>query len=108
MKDFYDLWTLAQDYEFDGAILAKAIRSTFERRDTTIPTDLPVALTEEFALDRAKQMQWRAFVSKGKLLVAAPPLSDVVATLRDFLWPVTEVMKLPTPFTRKWGRGRWS
>lgn len=108
MKDFYDLWTLAKDYEFDGALLAKAIRSTFERRETMIPTDLPVALTEDFALDRGKQAQWRAFIGKGKLLVAAPPLVDVIETLRSFLWPVTQALKLPTPFAKKWERGTWS
>jgi len=107
MKDFYDLWTLARNYEFDGALLVKAIRSTFERRDTTIPNDLPIALTDEFAQDRGKQTQWRAFVGKGKLLVAAPPLSDVIATLRGFLWPVTEALKLPGPFAKKWQRGTW-
>lgn len=31
MKDFYDLWVLAQRFEFDSANLAAAIQATFER-----------------------------------------------------------------------------
>lgn len=108
MKDFYDLWMLARDYEFDGAILTKAIQSTFKRRDTALPTNVPVALTEEFTLDRAKEAQWRAFTGRGKLLIAAPSLADVIATLRDFVWPLTEAIKLPTPFSKKWKHGAWS
>jgi len=106
MKDFYDLWTLARDYEFDGTILAKAIRSTFKRRATALPIKLPVALTQEFASDRTKRTQWRAFVAKGKLLIEAPPLSDVIALLQNFLWPVTEA-ELPTRFAKMWRRGIW-
>jgi len=48
MKDFYDLWVLARDFGFDGSILARAIRSTFERRGTTLPAKAPLALTKSF------------------------------------------------------------
>jgi hypothetical protein len=36
LKDFYDLHELAMHRDFDGAILAAAIRSTSERRHTSI------------------------------------------------------------------------
>lgn len=48
MKDFYDLWILSQGFSFEGAILSKAIKTTFETRGTPVPTDLPLALTPEF------------------------------------------------------------
>ena len=32
MKDFYDLWMIAQTFAFEGDNLADAIRGTFERR----------------------------------------------------------------------------
>ena len=38
MKDFYDLWALARHLEFDGDMLANAIRNTFDRRKTVLPT----------------------------------------------------------------------
>lgn len=36
MKDFYDVWLLAQEMSFDGAILSAAIAATFERRNTEL------------------------------------------------------------------------
>jgi len=32
MKDFYDLWFMAKEWEFDGLILGRAIKATFDRR----------------------------------------------------------------------------
>ncbi|MFW5798421.1 MAG: nucleotidyl transferase AbiEii/AbiGii toxin family protein, partial [Planctomycetota bacterium] len=36
MKDFYDLWVLARDFEFRGELLCRALKATFRRRKTTI------------------------------------------------------------------------
>ena len=55
MKDFFDLWMLAEQFEFDGEVLARAIRATFDRRRTPLPGAVPLALTDEFFADRAKQ-----------------------------------------------------
>ncbi|MEE8210918.1 MAG: nucleotidyl transferase AbiEii/AbiGii toxin family protein [Acidiferrobacterales bacterium] len=36
MKDFYDIWFLARQFDFDGRILTKAILKTFATRGTTL------------------------------------------------------------------------
>jgi len=82
MKDFFDLHVLIQDFHFDRGMVARAIERTFNRRGTPFPESLPVGLSEEFALDRTKQVQWRSFLGKNKL--EAPPLGEVVRILRDF------------------------
>ena len=64
MKDFYDVAVLARDFEFDSALLVSAIRATFERRKTPLPTTVPVALTSAFAEDAMKKTQWAGFVRK--------------------------------------------
>ena len=64
MKGFYDLAVLANLFEFDGELLTRAIRATFERRKTELPDGLPVALTAEFAGDPSKRTQWTAFARK--------------------------------------------
>jgi predicted nucleotidyltransferase component of viral defense system len=64
MKDFYDLVLLSRMFEFDGALLVRAIRATFERRGTPLPAGLPSALTPAFAGDPAKAAQWGAFMRK--------------------------------------------
>ena len=43
MKDFYDVWVLIRSYKFEGDALARAIKATFDRRKTEIPTALPDA-----------------------------------------------------------------
>ena len=37
MKDFYDVWLLSRQFDFDGSELADAIRLTFERRARRFP-----------------------------------------------------------------------
>ena len=44
MKDFYDLWLLARHFDFDGALVAKAITATFAHRETAIDV-APIAFT---------------------------------------------------------------
>ena len=49
MKDFYDLWMIAQTFAFEGDDLAAATQQTFERRRTPLPERLPVGLNDRFA-----------------------------------------------------------
>jgi hypothetical protein len=55
LKDFYDLWALANSRDFEGEVLSEAIRVTFARKRTSLPTATPVALTIEFAGEQLKQ-----------------------------------------------------
>jgi len=86
MKDFYDLWTIAQTFAFEGDGLAEAIRRTFERRRTPLPEQVPVGLSDSFALER--EIQWRAFLARDRLEVAPASLPHVIDDLRAFLEPV--------------------
>ncbi|MBZ9916591.1 MULTISPECIES: nucleotidyl transferase AbiEii/AbiGii toxin family protein [unclassified Mesorhizobium] len=85
MKDFYDIWLLAKTHRFEDDRLARAIAATFERRRTTIPVDIPDALTESFASDPAKQQQWSAFARS--LEEEVPPLARIIAEAAEFLMP---------------------
>lgn len=86
MKDYFDLWVLVRYSEFDGQILIRAAAATFERRQTGIPNEVPIGLSDEFANDPLKEKQWNAFLRKNS--IAPKPLSEVVTDLRDFLMPV--------------------
>ena len=85
MKDFYDVWILSRSYAFEDDRLPRAIAATFERRDTAIPLEAPMALTQAFALDSGKQRQWAAFVRD--LAINIPALEAVVTDLAEFLIP---------------------
>ena len=96
MKDFYDLWMIAQTFAFEGDNLAEAIRRTFEQRQTPLPKQVPVGLSDSFALER--EIQWRAFLARDRLEVAPASFAQVIDDLRAFLQPVlarTEVASWP-------------
>jgi predicted nucleotidyltransferase component of viral defense system len=48
MKDFYDIWILSRTLTFSGPALSQAIRSTFDRRHTSLPVIPPAGLTAKF------------------------------------------------------------
>ena len=91
MKDYYDLWMLSADENVDRAKAKLAIARTFERRKTAVPSAVPVGLSEAFAIDPDKSVQWRAFVRKNRLDIGEKSLSDVVASIREFLMPLITV-----------------
>ena len=105
MKDFYDLWILARQFEFQGPMLCNAIRATFERRRTMIPGDPPLALSPDFSHDPRKLVQWRAFLGKGRLETGKTGLGDVVGDLRGFLLPVIVAITTKTPLPMYWPSG---
>ncbi|MGY8635336.1 nucleotidyl transferase AbiEii/AbiGii toxin family protein [Bradyrhizobium sp. 14AA] len=85
LKDFYDVWVLIGSYKFEGDALARAIKATFARRKTEIPTTLPVAFTAAFTEDAGKKDQWAAFTKQ--VAVDPGPLTDVAKALAEFLMP---------------------
>ena len=108
MKDFYDLTVLAQQFDFDGARLAKAIGATFRRRKTPLPAPQPLAFSEEFARDTAKRTQWTAFVRRLGLDDAPGELAEVVGIVRGFLKPVISALAADKNFERHWSpSGKW-
>ena len=83
MKDYFDLSALAVEGVLDQSILAKAIAATFRRRATPFPNGVPIGLSDEFAVDANKKIQWRAFVNKNQL--RAPELIRIVRQIREFV-----------------------
>jgi hypothetical protein len=110
MKDFYDLYVLSEEFDFDGDLLSRAIAATFARRQTPLPDSTPAALTDAFAGDSTKAKQWVAFVKRGRLRMTVPSLREVVRRLHAFVWPPTEVAREHRQFQAQWRRDRraWS
>jgi hypothetical protein len=100
MKDFFDIAVIAQRTDLNGATLARAITATFTRRGTALPTEPPMALTESFGNDDAKQRQWQAFINKGR--IAAASLPETVSLLHTLLWPATQVAASGSGATAAW------
>lgn len=108
MKDFYDLLWLSRSFAFEGPILLKAIQSTFQRRKTGIPKEVPLALTDEFSNDKIKQTQWKAFLKKSDISGASESFADIIEELRDFLIPPLQVVSSGNLFSLSWPpEGPW-
>ena len=105
MKDFYDLHLLAETASFTGRELVQAIRATFQRRQTALPSPAhpPVAFTERFVNDEPKQVLWRAFLAKNQLS-ASDDLAAVIEILAAFLLPPLFAAD-QGEFDRRWSPG---
>ncbi len=105
MKDFYDMWIIAREFDFDGMVFSHAIRNTFSRRRTPLPERKPAGLSARFYEDARKNDQWRNFLRKRNLAVAPPPLADVCRFLDTFLSPPTQALARGEEFSAKWKAG---
>lgn len=109
MKDFYDIYFLSEHQSFEGERLQKAIKATFERRETDIPAEIPTALTQRFYENEDKVRMWKAFIDKISDEQMPKELEKVVKRLRKFLWPVTEAINKGSEITQTWTKqAEWS
>lgn len=105
MKDYYDLFTLARLFEFDGPVLAAALRATFERRQTAIPVEPPFGLSHGFASDPRKIALWTAFAHRGSLLYDAGNLTATIESVAEFVMQPATAVATSKAFARQWKPG---
>lgn len=105
MKDYYDLWTLAHTFSFDGSVLSRAISATFSRRHTPIPLEIPMGLSAEFYDDPMKITQWRAFLRRTRLAEEKLSLRLVIEFLGGFLLPPSTAISRHETFESEWPPG---
>ena len=82
MKDYYDIYYLANKFDFDGKILSEALRKTFANREH----NFTVAQFEQvmtFDSDSAMQKKWKAFIRK--IDTKTDDYSTVLKTICAFL-----------------------
>ena len=100
MKDYYDIYYLANKFDFDGATLTKALQKTFENRGHSFTVE-QFEQVMDFDRDGAMQKKWKAFVRK--IDTKTDDYGTVLKTIRAFL---------TKPFTAEIDNigfsGRWS
>lgn len=104
MKDFFDIWALANNFTFDGQLLTDAIRSTFERRQTAIE-DQPDCFTQRFITTPAKAAQWKGFIKHNRIDQAPTEFSETIAGVKRFLQPVAHAIAQGQVFQQYWPAG---
>ena len=109
MKDFYDLHILSKTFYFEGSTLVQAIRATFNRRGTPIPTEIPIALSDESASNMDKITKWNAFLNRNNLENSTINFSQLVDEIRTFLARPLLVAAHEEIFQQNWtAGGPWS
>ncbi|MFC1494569.1 nucleotidyl transferase AbiEii/AbiGii toxin family protein [Thermodesulfobacteriota bacterium] len=105
MKDFYDIWLLSRHFEFEGKILAEAVKLTLKQRGTEFP-DKIIAFSQEFIT--TKQIQWNAFRKKLKQDHIPTNFDDIVTQVRKFIDPIASALISQKPPPSKWfAPGPW-
>ena len=63
MKDYYDIYYLADKFDFDGSALSEALSKTFENRNHTYDVEQFEQILR-FAENENMQKKWKAFCHK--------------------------------------------
>ena len=86
MKDFFDIWLLIQQFDFDRKELQETIQQVLKNRGTVVET-LPIAFLESFYGNQIKKDKWNAFL-KG-ISHDAISLEKVILDLKSFFQDLT-------------------
>ena len=82
MKDYYDIYYLANKFDFDGATLTEALKKTFENRNHNFTIEQFEQMLE-FDSDDAMQKKWKAFIKK--INTKTDDFETVLKTIKVFL-----------------------
>ncbi len=99
MKDYYDIYYLANKFDFDGATLTEALRKTFENRGHTFTIE-QFEQVMAFDDDEAMQKKWKAFVRK--IDTKTDDYGTVLRTIKVFLTKPFTAAAEGKKFTEKW------
>ena len=82
MKDYYDIYYLANKFDFDGVTLTEALKKTFENRNHNFTIEQFEQMLE-FDSDDAMQKKWKAFIKK--INTETDDFETVLKTIKLFL-----------------------
>jgi len=99
MKDFYDIWLLSRQFDFDGSQLIEAIHLTFNQRGTPLTNNI-TAFQNTFIAE--KQTQWTAFRRRLDQEHLLEKFADIITQIEFFLGPVVTAASSDKLFDKLW------
>ncbi len=102
LKDFFDLFTLASRFDFDGQQVVAAIGATFAQRGVAIPAEPPAALSTRFSEAADKLAQWKGFLKRARVRVEVPPFPAVIDAVARFAREPLDAARVGAEFPRTW------
>ena len=107
VKDFFDIWVLSRQFDFDGDTMRTALGDVLSKRGIAVSPS-PVAFSEAYSSDPGKDRQWKGFLRKSQLASAPGDFREVVSSVGEFLTPVLKAIVSETPFHYTWkAPGPW-
>lgn len=108
MKDFYDIWLMMRQFDFDGSKLVEALKRTFEHRKTPLPEKSPLFAEEIYDEKSDRQALWKAFLEKGDIKHAPEKLSVTAREIEVFLIDPIKTVVNRQAFKKTWkASGQW-
>ncbi len=108
MKDFYDIWLLMRQFNFEGHDVAEALKRTFMRRKMDLPLGDRLLVDEIYDKKSDRQTLWKAFLIKGGIDHAPEELATVAKDIDGFLVGPVEAARSGEPFRKHWqALGPW-
>ena len=107
MKDYYDLFYLANKFDFDGATLTEALKKTFENRGHHF-TEEQFEQVMTFSNDDAMQKKWKAFCRK--IDTKTDDFDTVLRTIKAFLAEPYKAAITDNKYVESWSvnNGSWT
>ncbi len=104
-KDFYDIYVLILKYNFDGSELMKAVKETFQHRNTKLED---IVAFEDGFVNAVRKKQWHAFVKKKRAMVFVEA-EDVIELIKIFMKPIIEAVCNGREYCMNWNvsEQRW-
>ena len=99
MKDYYDIYYIANKFDFDGKVMTEALKKTFTNREHNFTVE-QFEQVIGFADDDAMQKKWKAFVRK--IDAKTDDYSTVLNTIKAFLAEPFAAAAKNTEFTVQW------
>ncbi|MCM1143297.1 MAG: nucleotidyl transferase AbiEii/AbiGii toxin family protein [Blautia sp.] len=99
MKDYYDIYYLANKFDFDGATMTEALSKTFENRGHIFTIE-QFEQVMAFGGDEAMQKKWKAFVRK--IDTKTDDFNAVLRMIRIFLTKPFVAANKGNDFDEKW------
>jgi len=102
MKDFYDIWIMIHQFDFNGAQLSEALKRTFKHRKTPLPQESPLFAEEIYDEKSDRQTLWKAFLKKGDIKNAPEKLVTTANEIEKFLIKPLTAIKKKGEFNKVW------
>ena len=99
MKDYYDIYYIANKFDFDGGVLSEALRKTFSNREHCF-TPEQFEQVMNFGDDAAMQKKWKAFIRK--INTRTDDYGTVLRTIQNFLEQPFMAAAENKTFTGRW------